>query len=146
MFDSCIFNRQLATEQTPTELKTILEDEKVQLEEKLKSLDDTSEKKTKPPPVVKKPAPQPDALEIKKRQEYLRQQRDKLVALKKEARKQQLDVETSEKPMVRPKSAKAAEKILVGEAAATAVKIDAQQLQIRRSLAERLRNKVVNKE
>lgn len=139
-----IFDRQLATEQTqtPSELKTILEDEKVQLEEKLKSLD-TAEKKTKPPPVVKKAAPQPDALEVKKRQEYLRQQRDKLVALKKEARKQQLDVETSEKPMVRPKSAKAAEKILVGEAAG---KIDAQQLQIRRSLAERLRNKVVNKE
>lgn len=135
-----VLDRQLATEQTTSkqEIKTILADEKVHLEEKLKTLNITEpENKTKLQPA----AQEPNASEIKKRQEYLRQQRDKLVALKKEARKKQLHTETNEKPQVRPKSAKAAEKVLVeGETG----KIDAQQLQIRKTLAERLRNKVVN--
>lgn len=138
------FYRQLTIDQTTNKqaIKTILEDEKVHLEEKLKSL---GVAENKPETSVKKPShsPEPDAIEIQKRQEYLRQQRDKLIALKKEARKKQLDTETTVKPQARPKSAKAAEKILKGDLAAN---IDPQQLQIRRSLAERLRDKVVNKE
>lgn len=120
------------TQHTPPEkkeeIKNILK-QKESLEEKLKTLT-FSVKQEK----------QPDAEEMKKRQEYLRMQRDKLVALKKEARKQQLEVET--KTPVRPKSARAAEKIMEGNSGG---EIDPQQLQIRKSLAERLRNKVVNK-
>lgn len=87
---------------------------------------------------------QVDAIEIKKRQEYLRSQRDKLVALKKEARRKQLDVtsNTGEKTSVRPKSAKAAKAVLTG----TQPTIEPQDLLIRRTLAERLRSEVVGKE
>lgn len=85
---------------------------------------------------------EPDATEIQKRQDYLRQQRDKLVALKKETRRKELDVEINEnQSQVRPKSAKAAKKILKGEVTG---KMDTKQMQIRRTLAERLKDKIVN--
>ncbi|CAG9859991.1 unnamed protein product [Phyllotreta striolata] len=58
-----------------------------------------------------------DAIELKKRQEYLRAQRDKLVALKKEVRRKQLDSTAStSKTGARPKSAKAAQVVLTGGA------------------------------
>ncbi|KAJ8985948.1 hypothetical protein NQ317_010705 [Molorchus minor] len=85
-----------------------------------------------------------DAVELKKRQEYLRAQRDKLVALKKEARKKQLNAETESKEdsKNRPRSAKAAKAVLTGEK----TNIEPQQLQLRKTLAERLKSEVVNKE
>ncbi|KAJ8953037.1 hypothetical protein NQ314_007411 [Rhamnusium bicolor] len=95
------------------------------------------------PKIEKKP--EVDALELKKRQEYLLSQRDKLVALKKEVRRKQLNAEsdTKDKSKVRPKSAKAAEAVLTGEKPT----IESQQLQIRKTLAERLKSEVVaNKE
>lgn len=81
---------------------------------------------------------------LKKRQEYLRTQRDKLVALKKEARRKQLDVSNNGngKSSGRPKSAKAAQDVLTG----AQLHIEPQELQIRRTLAERLRSEVVEKE
>ena len=45
--------------------------------------------------------------ELKKRQEFLRQQRDKLLAMKKDAREKQLGVATQSQPG-RPQSARAA--------------------------------------
>ncbi|XP_063921346.1 cilia- and flagella-associated protein 36 [Zophobas morio] len=83
-----------------------------------------------------------NAAELMKRQEYLRAQRDKLVALKKEARKKHLGSNgaSKEKGKVRPKSAKAAEAVLSGEKAT----IEPQQLQIRKALAERLKTEVVS--
>ncbi|RZC36803.1 ARL2 Bind BART domain containing protein [Asbolus verrucosus] len=83
-----------------------------------------------------------NAAELMKRQEYLRAQRDKLVALKKEARKKHLGVEKDSKgkSRARPKSAKAAEAVLSGEKAT----IEPQQLQIRKALAERLKTEVVS--
>ncbi|VEN52549.1 unnamed protein product [Callosobruchus maculatus] len=90
-----------------------------------------------------------DAIELKKRQEYLRAQRDKLVALKKEARRKQLNnadhqsstssEETSKK---RPKSARAAERVLDGKKPI----FDSKELNIRKSLAEKLRAQVVSKD
>ncbi|XP_044263849.1 cilia- and flagella-associated protein 36 [Tribolium madens] len=79
-------------------------------------------------------------VELQKRQEYLRAQRDKLVALKKEARKKHLGSEngTDVKTKIRPKSAKAAEAVLSGE------KPESQQLQLRKALAERLKTEVVS--
>lgn len=81
---------------------------------------------------------QVSALELKKRQDYLRTQRDKLVALKKEARKKHIE---DGKSKARPKSAKAAEAVLSGEKAI----IEPQQLQIRKALAERLKSEVVSR-
>ncbi|KAL3288909.1 hypothetical protein HHI36_003354 [Cryptolaemus montrouzieri] len=76
------------------------------------------------------------------KQEYLRMQRDKLVALKKEERRKQFD-RTDEFVMKksRPKSAKAAEAMLTGEKST----IPPQELQVRRALAERLKVEVVDK-
>lgn len=133
----CFF-RQLTQAPLPEnkeQIKNILE-EKANLEEKLKTFAAPQADSKQ----IKEKSPEPDAQEVKKRQEYLRAQRDKLVALKKEARKKQLDSET--KGPARPKSARAAEKLLEGDAAG----IDPQQLQLRKSLAERLKNKVVNKD
>lgn len=133
----CFFRQltQAPLVENKEQIKTILE-EKANLEQKLKTLvaPQAANKQMKEVPA------QPDAQEVKKRQQYLRAQRDKLVALKKEARKKQLDTET--KGPARPKSARAAEKLLEGDSEG----IDPQQLQIRKSLAERLRNQVVNKE
>lgn len=81
-------------------------------------------------------------MELKKRQEYLRAQRDKLVALKKEARKKQLNAENDgkNKSRERPRSAKAAQAVLTGEKP----NVEPQQLQIRKTLAERLKTEVVD--
>lgn len=70
-------------------------------------------------------------------------QRDKLVALKKESRKKHLktQIETPEPKNSRPKSARAAEIVLEGNSA----KIDPQKLQVRKTLAERLKAEVVGK-
>ncbi|KAF5273138.1 hypothetical protein FQA39_LY07628 [Lamprigera yunnana] len=84
-----------------------------------------------------------DQNELKKRQEYLRAQRDKLVALKKEARKKHLENDNvpQEKSRVRPKSARVAKAVLTG----TSPAIANEQLKIRKALAERLRNEVIGK-
>nr|CAH7729829.1 unnamed protein product [Callosobruchus chinensis] len=90
-----------------------------------------------------------DAIELKKRQEYLRAQRDKLVALKKEARRKQLNnadqqssTTSGETTKKRPKSAKAAERVLDGKKPS----FDSKELNIRKSLAEKLRAQVVSKD
>ncbi|ENN79466.1 hypothetical protein YQE_04110, partial [Dendroctonus ponderosae] len=83
-----------------------------------------------------------DASELRKRQEYLRAQRDKLVAMKKEARQKQLSSEAASKARNRPKSAKAAEAVLNGAKGG----IRASELQIRKTLAERLKAEVIEKQ
>lgn len=69
-------------------------------------------------------------------------QRDKLVALKKEARKKQFssEVKSTDKANLRPKSAKAAEMAMEGNTSTTT-----QQLQIRKALAERLKSEIIDK-
>ncbi|XP_030766503.1 cilia- and flagella-associated protein 36 [Sitophilus oryzae] len=107
--------------------------------------DHSTEDKTPAKPAVNKRNTQEiDALELKKRQEYLKAQRDKLVALKKEARQKQLIVEGSSKAKERPRSARAAEAILTGEKPMTSS--EPSQLQLRRTLAERLKAEVVDKD
>lgn len=79
---------------------------------------------------------------MKKRQEYLRAQRDKLVALKKEVRQKHLTNETGVTTTKnRPKSAKAAEAVLSGDKG----HIQPGQMKIRKSLVERLKAEVVEK-
>lgn len=86
-----------------------------------------------------------DAIELKKRQEYLKAQRDKLVALKKEARKKHFDIDAKAVgAKSRPKSAKAAGDLLAGTSASN---IEPQKLQFRKALVERLKSEVMtNKE
>lgn len=64
------------------------------------------------------------------------------MALKKEVRQKQLTTEAGPKLKNRPRSAKAAEAVLTGEKSS----IEASQLQIRKSLAERLKAEVVDKD
>lgn len=84
-----------------------------------------------------------DPLDIKKRQEYLRAQRDKLALLKKEERKKQFEsnVAITADKNLRPKSAKAAEMVLSGNGANSP-----QKNKIRQALVERLKAEVVNSE
>jgi hypothetical protein len=73
--------------------------------------------------------------DVASRQEYLRQQRDKILQIKKQARARQLFESTD-----RPKSAIAAQKIIDGE------KIQAEKdvEKVRKMLAKKLRDEVVN--
>ncbi|CAH1989816.1 unnamed protein product [Acanthoscelides obtectus] len=110
--------------------------------EKSGSLQDKGKKDEQKPNEV-------DAIELKKRQEYLRAQRDKLVALKKEARRKQLNnadqqssTASDESSRKRPKSAKAAERVLDGKKPS----FETKELNIRKSLAEKLRAQVVSKD
>ncbi|CAH0550176.1 unnamed protein product [Brassicogethes aeneus] len=120
-----------------------------QLTESMKTVENPSQchsktpekviKEVKPTKAAEKMAePKNNTLEVndrdlKKRQEYLRAQRDKLVALKKEERKKQV-TDGTDKFKIRPKSAKAAAALLTGEQST----IEPQ------SLAERLKSEVVS--
>ncbi|XP_025833753.1 cilia- and flagella-associated protein 36 [Agrilus planipennis] len=102
-----------------------------ELENEIKSLTTTTQKN------------KVSSAEIRKRQEYLRAQRDKLVALKKAERKKKLSNENQEDPKKtggRPKSARAAESLLTG----SDIQEVEQQLKIRKHLAERLRTELIN--
>jgi hypothetical protein len=83
---------------------------------------------------------QVDAEELMRRQEYLKAQRDKLLALKKQEREKQLQAVESDSSKQRPRSAKAAQSALAGHAA-----INAQTLHVRKALAERLKSEVVGR-
>jgi hypothetical protein len=79
---------------------------------------------------------------VKKRQEYLKAQRDKLLALKKQEREKQLLAaeSSSSSSRQRPRSAKAAKSALAGQP-----ENNAQTLQVRKALAERLKSEVVGR-
>lgn len=82
--------------------------------------------------------------EVQQRQDYLRAQRDKILEIKKRTRARQLnDTVTKSK---RPSSAQAAaQKILSGQATTDTLLLDApQSLMLRRVLAKRLREEVVD--
>ncbi|XP_053658696.1 cilia- and flagella-associated protein 36 [Anopheles marshallii] len=83
--------------------------------------------------------------DMKARQEYLRSQRDKILTIKKQARARQLN-ETIRKNE-RPASAQVAQKFLEGETESVSVEPPEGSLQLRKMLAQRLRNEVaVDKE
>lgn len=85
---------------------------------------------------------QTNAEDIKKRQEYLKARRDKLVALKREARSHQLEMNKT-----RPSSARVvAEATMKGQQELEAAQaVDPSILQVRRALAARLKAEVVHK-
>lgn len=78
-----------------------------------------------------------DKEDLSMRQAYLRQQRDKILQLKKQVRARQLDDSTMKE---RPKSAKAAQKIIRGEN----IEPDESSMQLRKILAKKLRDEVVD--
>lgn len=118
--------------ETPPPPENLMQ-ERSQLEaEKQQLLDNYN----RPPATV-----QVDDAEMKKRQEYLKVQRDKLVALKKQVRQKQLqlDVGVQEK---RPSSARVAAQGLLNH---TQQHADVEALKIRKALAQRLRSEVIDK-
>ena len=82
-----------------------------------------------------------DADEIKSRQEYLRAQRDKIVALKRRVRTEQLNANVEKNG--RPSSAQTAQRLLLNDAKLGDGPMEA-SLQLRKTLAKRLRNEVVD--
>lgn len=76
--------------------------------------------------------------DVSERQEYFRSQRDKILQIKKQARARQLNEMTKE----RPTSARAAKMVLEGEK----IEADESTMNVRKLLAKRLRDEVVNTE
>ena len=74
--------------------------------------------------------------ELKRRREYLRQKRDKLLLMKRAEREKMLATEGETKE-ARPKSSRAARSAMAG-------KIDPKTMEMRKSLAQALRHEVVN--
>ncbi|CAH1264306.1 CFAP36 [Branchiostoma lanceolatum] len=84
--------------------------------------------------------------ELKRRQEHLRQQRDKLMAMKKKEREKQL--QQYNQTNNRPKSSKVAEQVAAGKMESvqpTPSAEDTKKLQMRLTLAERLKQEVIGK-
>lgn len=82
---------------------------------------------------------------MRARQEYLKQQRDKLLALKKQVREKRLgaaEVTTAVEgaPLLRPSSARVAKAALAG----STPKPTADAMQLRRALASKLKSEVVD--
>jgi len=79
--------------------------------------------------------------EIKKRQEYLRQQRDKLVAMKKQEREKQLLSAEQSNPG-RPASARAARQMLQGDKVEEKPKLSEEEqkkIEMRKQIANKLK-------
>lgn len=76
--------------------------------------------------------------DLEKRREYLKQQRDKLLEMKKMERMKQLKEYETTSSSGRPKSSYAANRAMAGSS------IDPQTLQIRKALAARLKDEVIN--
>lgn len=81
-----------------------------------------------------------DPAELKRRTEFLKEQRDKLLAMKRAEREKQLEEAEKTTSRARPKSARAARSAMSGQ---SAVQIDPQTLKARRALAEKLRAEVI---
>lgn len=79
---------------------------------------------------------------MKSRQEYLRAQRDKIVALKRRVRTEQLNANAEKNG--RPSSAQAAQRILFSDTKLAERPTMEASLQLRKTLAKRLRNEVVD--
>ncbi|XP_072031643.1 uncharacterized protein [Amphiura filiformis] len=90
-----------------------------------------------------------DPAELKRREEYLKKQREKILAMKQQERQKNLQAYTASNSgaKARPKSARAAKQVTSGDMNIE-TKSDAEQekqLAMRKALAERLKQEVVNK-
>lgn len=88
--------------------------------------------------------------DMKRRAEYLKQQRDKLLALKKQEREKSLTEYTEQQPKARPTTSRAARRVTAGEQveslASKSSEEEAKKLAMRRALADVLKREVVDKE
>ena len=86
------------------------------------------------------------AEELKQRQDFLKQQRDRLIEMKQKEREKQLLSAEKQNPKQRPSSARAARSVLKqGGAGPNAPKADDKQLAMRRAIANRLKEEVIGK-
>ena len=89
-----------------------------------------------------------DPAELERRKEFLKKQRDKLLAMKKEEREKQLKEAEKENLRSRPKSARAARSAFgrsgAGGAGGAAA-LDPATLKLRQALAEKLKQEVIGK-
>ena len=88
--------------------------------------------------------------ELGRRTEYLKQQRDKLLAMKKQERQKQLATYTEQQPKDRPTSSRAARRVTAGEQAESPAskpskEEEEKKLAMRRALADCLKREVVDK-
>lgn len=79
---------------------------------------------------------------MKKRAEYLKQQRDRLLELKKQEREKQLSAYTEAKPE-RPTSARVARQAVAGTIVDNTPRKDDKKIAIRKALADKLKKEVV---
>lgn len=83
--------------------------------------------------------------ELKQRTEYLKEQRDKLLKLKKQQREKNLEKFTEEQPKSRPMSARAARTATSGTTAEPTSPTDDKKLAMRKALASVLKREVIEK-
>ena len=83
--------------------------------------------------------------ELRKRQEFLQQQRDKLLAMKKETREKQLGAAAKSQPQ-RPQSARAARSAMKNGPETAGNKEDQKKMAMRKAIAEKLREEVIGKD
>ncbi|XP_002165923.3 cilia- and flagella-associated protein 36 isoform X1 [Hydra vulgaris] len=83
--------------------------------------------------------------DMKKRELYLKQQRDRLLAMKNEERKKQLSLYTSNSQSEHPITSKAANNAVSGHFEKQFSEEDEKKVAIRRALAEKLKKEVINK-
>lgn len=90
--------------------------------------------------------------ELKRRTEYLKQQRDSLLRMKQQEREKKLHKYTEEQPKARPTSARAAHRVTAGErvtspsGSGSASPTDEKKLAMRRALADVLKREVIEKQ
>ena len=85
--------------------------------------------------------------DMAKRVEYLKQQRDRLLALKKSEREKQLNQYEKSEPRKRPTSARVARQAVAGKPiqAPEVSAEDAKRIAMRKALAEKLKKEVIHK-
>ena len=86
--------------------------------------------------------------ELSKRQDFLKQQRDKLLAMKKAEREKQLLKAEQNQGSARPRSARAARSAMKQQAPAveTVSEEEEKKLAMRKAIANRLRQEVIKKD
>jgi len=85
--------------------------------------------------------------EVCQRQEFLRRQRDKLLAMKKEAREKQLREAEHDRGSHRPVSARAARSALQAPAQQSTASVENdKKMAMRKAIAEKLRQEVIGKQ
>lgn len=86
--------------------------------------------------------------ELERREGYLKQQRDKLLAMKRQTREKHLTKFTEQQPKARPTSAQTARRVTAGEKVESASKNpadDQKKFAMRRALADALKREVIDK-